>query len=104
MRTIQWKRIRDRNEGLDMTVMVLCLLDVFRSQIDRMGEPQLVQENGEKPSASPEPDRPTWGVQPRSGVLLEEMPIGPKVPIGSVPVPQDKRRSPWGVQNRAVEW
>ena len=58
MRTIQWKRIRDRNEGLDMVVMVLCLLDVFRSQIDRMGEPQLVQENGEKGSAPPEPDRP----------------------------------------------
>jgi phage terminase large subunit GpA-like protein len=104
VRTVVWKRIRDRNEGLDMTVMVLCLLDVYRSQIDRMAEPQLVQENGEKGSAPPEPGRPTWGVQPSSGVLLEGMPIGPKVPVGSVPVPPDKPRLPWGAINRPIEW
>jgi len=104
LRTIVWKRIRDRNEGLDMTVMVLCLLDEFRSQIDRMTEPQLVQEDGEKGSAPPGPDRPTWGVQPSSGVLLEGMSIGPKVPVGSVPQPQAKPRSPWGVQNKPVVW
>ena len=104
VRTIVWKRIRHRNEGLDMTVMVLCLLDVYRSQIDRMGEPQLVSENGEKGSAPPEPDRPTWGAQPGSGVLLEGMPIGPKVPVGSLPVPQGKPRSPWGAINRPIEW
>lgn len=68
VRTIQWKRIRDRNEGLDMTVMVLCLLDVFRSQIDRMAEPQVVQENEQKGSAQPEPVRPTWGVIHRGAV------------------------------------
>jgi hypothetical protein len=35
---------------------------------------------------------------------LDGMPIGPKVPVGSVPVPQDKSRSPWGVQNAPIQW
>jgi len=52
-----------RNEGLDLLIMVLCILDIYRCQIDRMTEPQIVPENGEKKStAEHEPGRPTWGV------------------------------------------
>ena len=60
VRTTVWKRIRDRNEGLDLAVMILCLLDVYRSQIDQMSGPQIVQENGERPAEQPEPGRPKW--------------------------------------------
>ena len=102
-RTIVWKRIMDRNEGLDMVVMVPCLLDVYRSQIDRMSEPQLVQENGETSTAQPESGRPTWGVIHRAP-LPDDTNNWPKVPGGSVPVPQDKPRSPWGAINRPIEW
>ena len=84
-------------------VMVLCLLDVYRSQIDRMSEPQLVQENGETSTAQPESGRPTWGVIHRAP-LPDDTNNWPKVPGGSVPVPQDKPRSPWGAINRPIEW
>jgi hypothetical protein len=83
-----------------MVVMVLCLLDVYRSQIDRMAEPQLVQKNGEKPS--PESSRPTWGVIHRAPLPGDPMPSGPVVPIGSQLPPQ--KRSPWGAINRPTEW
>jgi Phage terminase large subunit (GpA) len=46
VRTVVWKRIRDRNEAPDLIVMILCLRDIFRPQIDRMAEPQIAQENG----------------------------------------------------------
>ena len=62
VRTTVWKRVRYRNEGLDLVVMVLCLLDVFRSQIDQMSGPQFTQDNGEKrPAEQSESDRPRWG-------------------------------------------
>jgi hypothetical protein len=102
VRTVVWKRIRDRNEGLDMTVMVLCLLDVFRSQIDRMAEPQIVQENGEKGSAQPEPGRATWGAQTLNVTdpyiqMLQREQQAQRVQQ----VPNGMR---WGVQNKGVQW
>ena len=105
VRTIVWKRIRDRNEGLDMMVMVLCLLDVYRSQIDRMSEPQLVGEQGGSASAPPEPKRPKWGAQPTSIddpyiLSLQKQAWQPQPPTAQ---PQGKR-SPFGVVNRPVQW
>ena len=41
--------------------MILRLLDVYRSQIDQMTGPQIVQENGERPAEQREPARPKWG-------------------------------------------
>jgi phage terminase large subunit GpA-like protein len=101
-RTIVWKRIRDRNEGLDMVVMVLCLLDVYRSQIDRMSEPQIVGENGEKSTATSEAAAPKWGAQtvnvtdPYIQMLQAEQ--------RAQRVQQAPNGMRWGVQNRGVEW
>jgi hypothetical protein len=95
-----WKRIRDRNEGLAMTVMVLCLLDVFRSQIDRMTEQQIVQENEEKSTMQPESAAPKWGAQPVADpyiLALQQEQRAQRVQQG----PNGMR---WGVQNRGVQW
>jgi hypothetical protein len=46
VRRTVWKRIWDRNEALDLVVVIVCLLDVFRSQIDPMSGSQIVQEDG----------------------------------------------------------
>lgn len=64
VKTVVWKRTRERNEGLDMLVMCLCLLDIHRTQIDAMTGPQIVQDNGETSTTEPEPGRPTWGCDP----------------------------------------
>jgi phage terminase large subunit GpA-like protein len=112
MRTIHWKRIRDRNEGLDMMVMVLCLLDVYRFQIDRMSEPQVVQEGGETTQQqSPTAKRPTWGVVPHCGVPLPDDSDARErharafyeANMGGGQRPPDKPGSRWGVQNRPIE-
>jgi phage terminase large subunit GpA-like protein len=68
VRTTVWKRIRARNEALDLTVMALVHLDMLRTRIDGMSEPQIVAENGEKPSIV----RPAWGVQPGSDQLARQ--------------------------------
>ena len=52
-----------------MAVMILCLLDIHRARIDGMTGPQIVAENGGKPS---QPVRPAWGVQPGSHQLAGE--------------------------------
>ena len=70
-RTMVWKRIRTRNEALDMAVAILCLLDIHRARIDGMTEPQIVKENGGKPSGA-QPVCPAWGVQPGSDQLAGE--------------------------------
>jgi phage terminase large subunit GpA-like protein len=36
VRTTVWKRIRDRSEGLDLAVMILCLLDVFNLTVPKV--------------------------------------------------------------------
>jgi phage terminase large subunit GpA-like protein len=102
VKTIVWKRTRERNEGLDLLIMCLCLLDIHRTQIDQMTEPMIESENGETLTTEREPGRPTWGVIHRPSLPGEATSNGPVVPIGSQPPPQ--RRSPWGVQNKGVEW
>jgi phage terminase large subunit GpA-like protein len=97
VRTTVWKRIRSRNEGLDLTVMILALLDVFRTQIDRMTGPQIVEENGRKPSA--QTVRPAWGVQ--SGYSFELGDCG--VPSAVAKRTTGERRS-WGAQPSGNIW
>jgi phage terminase large subunit GpA-like protein len=102
VRTVVWKRVRDRNESLDLLIMILCLLDIYRSQIDRMTEPQIVPENGEKSTrAEQEPGRATWGAQaistpdPYIQMLQREQ---------RAQRPQQvPNRMRWGVQNRGIE-
>jgi hypothetical protein len=98
VRTTIWKRIRDRNEGLDLVVMILCLLDVFRSQIDQMSGLQIARDNGEKPAEQPEPEWPRWGA-------IYQVPL-PTDPWQAVPSkrPNPDKRSPWSVQNKPVVW
>ena len=98
VRTTVWKRIRDRNESLDLMVMVLCLLDVFRTQFDRMTEPQIVEENGGKPSA--QSVRPAWGVQPGSSLEFNNWGVQSQVVREREP---GERRS-WGVQPTRNIW
>ena len=98
VRTTVWKRIRDRNESLDLMVMVLCLLDVFRTQMDRMTEPQIVEENGGKPSA--QSVRPAWGVQLGSSLEFNNWGVQSQVVREREP---GERRS-WGVQPTSNIW
>jgi phage terminase large subunit GpA-like protein len=98
VRTTVWKRIRDRNEGLDLAVMILCLLDVYRSQIDQMSGPQIVQENGERPAEQPEPRRPKWGA-----IYQAPLPTDPWQAVPNNRPPPDKR-SPFGVVNKPIQW
>ena len=47
--TEQWVQIRDRNESLDLTCMILCALEMYRGTLDTM-EP-LVVSSGKEQSA-----------------------------------------------------
>jgi phage terminase large subunit GpA-like protein len=83
VRTVVWKRIRDRNEGLDLVVMILCLLDVYRTQIDQMSGPLVVQANDSTTDEQSEPARPKWGVISRTPLPADtngwrSAPFGPR--------------------------
>ena len=88
-----------------MTVATLILIESMKLRFSEETKPEYYEPKATEESGGKncQPEKPKWGVQP-GGVLLDGMPIGPKVPIGSVPVPQDKSRSPWGVQNAPIQW
>lgn len=92
VRSTHWVAIRERNEALDLVVMILCLIDTFRGAIDRMSGPQLV---GERPKTS-QGTQPSFGALPQSG--LTEAPQ-----IGSVPQPKPEQPQ-WGVANKPLQW
>jgi phage terminase large subunit GpA-like protein len=98
VRTTVWKRIRDRNESLDLMVMVLCLLDVFRTQIDRMTEPLIVKGNGGEPLK--QPVRPAWGAQPGSSLEFSSLRVQSQV----VRERESGERRSWGVQPTSNIW
>ena len=87
--------------------MTLILIESMKLRFDEKTKPDYYDPKPntvEVDGKNARPATPSGGVQPASGVLLDGMPIGPKVPIGSVPMPQDKPRSPWGAINRPIEW
>jgi len=100
-----WRKVAHRSdERLDCLVYALAALVHARVNLEKLSGPLVETEAKEK--QQPEgAKRPTWGVMPGNGLLLPDgMTVGPKVAPGSVPVPQNKSRSPWGVQNRPIEW
>ena len=75
VRTTVWRPIRDRSEALDLVVMVLCLVDVFRTRIDQAAGPQLAAEG----SSSERPGVPApWGARNAVDLYAE-----PAAPIGA---------------------
>jgi hypothetical protein len=104
-----WRRISTSqpNDAWDLTCMTLILIESMKLRFTEETkpdyfEPKVAEEGNGKPGQSA---KPQWGAMPGSGVLLADgMSICPKVPVGSVPQPQDKPRSPWGTINRPIEW
>ena len=103
-----WRRIStgQPNDAWDLACMTLVLIESMKLRFDGKTKPDYYEPKAaaEEVAQNGQPAKPTWGVQPGSGMLVDGMNIGPKVPIGSTPLPQDKPRSVWGVQNRAIEW
>jgi len=105
-----WRRIgksHTPNDALDLACMTLVLVESLKLRFDEKTVPDYYepkQNTVEVDGKNGQPTRPTWGAQPGSGVLLDGMPIGPKVPVGSVPQPQDKPRLRFGVQNVPLQW
>ena len=102
-----WRRLsnRESNDAWDLTVATLILIESMKLRFSEETKPEYYEPKATEESGGKncQPEKPKWGVQP-GGVLLDGMPIGPKVPIGSVPVPQDKPRTHWGVQNFPIQW
>jgi phage terminase large subunit GpA-like protein len=96
----RWHKPADRaNHRLDCFVYALGALAISRLKIDdcalqRVEAKNVGQEPGEK-------EHLKWGTIYRAP-LPGDTNSWPKVPTGSEPVPQNKPRSPWGVQNRGV--
>jgi len=103
-----WRRISTSqpNDAWDLCCMTLILIESMKLRFDEKTKPDFYDPKAAKEGdvKGGQPTRPTWGMQPGSGILLDGMSIGAKVPVGSVPQPQDKPRSPWGAINRPIEW
>jgi phage terminase large subunit GpA-like protein len=98
----RWFKRGDRaNHRLDCFVYSLAALALSRLKID---DCELQRTEAKNVGTEPEKkEQPKWGAIYRAP-LPGETNSWPKAPVGSVPMPQDKPRSRWGVQNRGVEW
>jgi phage terminase large subunit GpA-like protein len=96
-----YKRSGRPNHRLDCFAYSLAALALSRLKIDDCELQRTEAKNVGKEPEKKEP--PKWGAIYRAP-LPGETNSWPKVPVGSVPVPQDKPRSVWGVQNRPIEW
>jgi phage terminase large subunit GpA-like protein len=103
-----WRKIStsQANDAWDLCCMTLILIESMKLRFDEKTKPDFYDPEAAKEGdvKGGQPTRPTWGVQPSSGVMLEGMPIGPKVPVGSVPQHQERPRSRFGFQNTPITW
>ena len=97
----RWHKRADRpNHRLDCFVYALGALAISRLKIDDCELQRVEAKNvGQKPKS----EKPKWGAIYRAP-LPGDTNSWPKVPVGSVPVPQEKPRSPWGAINRPIQW
>ena len=102
VRTTLWKQIRDRNEALDLIVMILCLVDVFRTRIDQASGPQLAAEGSASDRSASEPT--PWGARSAVDLYAElDAPIGAKH-SEHYQYLQQAGAIRFGAQNRGFEW
>ena len=50
--TLRWVQTRERNEALDLMCMVLCILEMYRGQLDTM-EPLIATSEKDQKNAQP---------------------------------------------------
>ena len=85
----------------------MTLVPVESMKLRFIGEtkPEYCEPNAavERAGKNGQPEKPKWGVIHRTS-LPGDTNNWPPAPIGSVPVPPDKPRSPWGVLSKGIEW
>jgi phage terminase large subunit GpA-like protein len=79
----RWVATRQRNEGLDLTVMCMCAVETCRRQLDTM-EPQIVTTDKEQASASSH-NGVKWGARK---MLMNDLDIGGITGFGMANQPQ----------------
>ena len=93
-----WRKVAHRsNERLDCLVYALAALVHARVNLERLSGPLVEPEVKEQQSEVAD-KRPTWGVIHRAALPYDTN-SWPKIPVGSVPQPQDKSSSPWGARS-----
>jgi hypothetical protein len=84
-------------------VMVLCLVDVFRTRIDQANGPQLAAEGSAQSSAKAVPEPVPWGARSAVNLYAEDVPIGARRSERDQYL-QQAGALRFGAQNRGFEW
>jgi Phage terminase large subunit (GpA) len=96
-----WRKVAHRsNERLDCLVYALAALVHARVNLDKLSGPVIEPEKPkEEQLQQPREERPAWGVIHRA-----RLPTDTDWQKVVATRPEDKSRSPWGVQNRPMVW